>query len=120
MAANQSLWPRQWLMTDERIGERLWEAIGRLPRGEGGIVFRHYGLADDERAQLGARIAKAAAERELVLAVAGSIPLAERLGAALLHNPDGPASLPISLSVHDEADATKARALRERRTSSST
>ena len=98
-------------MTDERIGEQLWEAIDRLPRGLGGIVFRHHGLARDERAKLGARITKAAAERELVLAVAGSALLAERLDAALLHNPDGPANLPISLSVHDEADATRARAL---------
>jgi thiamine-phosphate pyrophosphorylase len=111
MAANQSLWPRQWLMTDERIGERLWEAIDRLPRGEGGIVFRHYGLASDVRIMLGTRIANAARERELLLAVAGSALLAERLGAALLHNPDGPASLPISMSVHDEVEAARARAL---------
>ena len=111
MAANQPLWPRQWLMTDERIGERLWEAIDRLPRGEGGIVFRHYGLERDDRAKLGARIANAARERDLLLAVADSALLAERLGAALLHNPGGPASLPICLSVHDEVDAARARAL---------
>lgn len=111
MTANQPSWPRQWLMTDERIGERLWEAIDRLPIGNGGIVFRHYSLDSDERAILGASIAKAAAERELVLAVAGSALLAERLGAALFHNPDRPAGLPISLSIHDEAAAARARQL---------
>ena len=109
MAANQPSWPRYWLMTDERVGERLWEAIDRLPLGHGGIVFRHYGLNTGERLNLGARIAKAAAERELVLAVAGSPEIAERLGAALHHNPSGPASLPISLPVHDEGEAARAR-----------
>ncbi len=108
MAANQPSWPRQWLMTDERIGQRLWQAIDRLPRG-GGIVFRHYGQGDEVRTALGARIASAAAERSLVLAVAGSARLAELLGAALLHNPDGPTGLPISSSVHDEPEAVRAR-----------
>ena len=98
-------------MTDERIGERLWEAIDRLPRGLGGIVFRHYGLGSEERSILGSRIADAAAERELVLAVAGSASLAEQLGAVLLHNPAGLGNLPISLSVHDEAEAARAREL---------
>ena len=111
MAANQPLWPRQWLMTDERIGERLWEAIDRLPSGKGGIVFRHYSLGSGERSALGYRIAQAAAERELLFAVAGSVTLAAQLGAALLHNPDGPTSLPLSLSVHDESEAERARAI---------
>lgn len=111
MAANQPSWPRQWLMTDERIGEQLWEAIDRLPRGNGGIVFRHYSLAGNERAALGTIVARKAAERDLALAVAGSAHLAERLDASLLHNPDRPTSLPVSLSVHDEAEAEKAREL---------
>ena len=38
MAANQSLWPREWLMTDERIGERLWEAVDGLPPGAGVVL----------------------------------------------------------------------------------
>lgn len=111
MAANQPSWPQQWLMTDERIGEHLWEAIERLPQGNAGIVFRHYSLVEEDRLELGARIAKAASERALVLVVGGSPLLAERLGAALLHNPKGAARLPISLSVHDEADAEEARML---------
>ena len=48
MAANQPP-GRGWLMTDERMGERLWEAIDRLPSGSGGIVFRHYQSGSDER-----------------------------------------------------------------------
>ena len=109
MTANQPSWPRQWLMTDERIGERLWEAIDRLPRGSGGIVFRNYSLDRDKRATLGARIAAMAAKRELVFAVAGSAGLAEGLGAELAHNPDRPTGLPFSLSVHNEAEAEMAR-----------
>jgi thiamine-phosphate pyrophosphorylase len=108
MAANQPSWPRQWLMTDERIGERLWEAIDRLPAGRGGIVFRHYSLSPDERSLVGARLAAAARERKLVLAVAGSALLAGQLGAALHHNPAGSPDLPVSLSVHDEAEAARA------------
>ena len=47
--------PRLWLMTDERLGERLFEAIARLPE-EAGIVFRHYGLAEDARRTLFERV----------------------------------------------------------------
>ena len=108
MAANQPSWPRQWLMTDERIGDRLWEAIDHLPFGRGGVVFRHYSLSEEVRLKLGIAIAAAARRRELVLAVAGSARLAEQLGAALRHNPAEPADLPISLSVHDEAEAARA------------
>ncbi len=108
MAANQPSWPRQWLMTDERIGDRLWEAIDRLPFGRGGVVFRHYSLSEEVRLKLGIAIAAATRRRELVLAVAGSARLAEQLGAALHHNPADPADLPISLSVHDEAEAARA------------
>lgn len=40
--------PREWLMTDERQGDRLFDALARLPAGAG-IVFRHYKLPPDER-----------------------------------------------------------------------
>ncbi|MBZ6377572.1 hypothetical protein B5C34_04235 [Pacificimonas flava] len=33
--------PVRWLFTDERIGDRLWTSLERLPRGSG-VVFRHY------------------------------------------------------------------------------
>ena len=43
--------PREWLMTDERQGDRLFDALARLPTGAG-IVFRHYSLHSDERRRL--------------------------------------------------------------------
>lgn len=61
--------PRQWLMTDPRMGEALWRALERLPRG-GGVVFRHYGAPDREAVL--ARVAKVARRRGLVLVVAGA------------------------------------------------
>ena len=108
MAANQPSWPRHWLMTDERIGDRLWDAIDRLPSGAG-IVFRHYSLGRNDRSRLGEKVSAAASKRGLLFAVAGSTSLAEELGAALLHNPDDVSSLPISMAVHDEAEAERAR-----------
>jgi thiamine monophosphate synthase len=91
-------------MTDERIGDRLWQAIDRLPPGEGGIVFRHYRLGEEERRQLGGKVAGVARERQLVLAVAGDL-LAHELGAALVHNPVATDDLPVSMAVHDEREA---------------
>jgi thiamine-phosphate pyrophosphorylase len=62
--------PRLWLMTDERQGETLFDAIGRLPAGAG-IVFRHYSLAAPERRALWQRVRAAARGRRLTLVVAG-------------------------------------------------
>ena len=106
MAANQPPWPREWLMTDERVGDRLWQAIDALPEG-GGVVFRHHATAEPERIALGNRLASTCRERRLVLAVASDVELAALLGAELVHNPAGdPGKLPVSRSVHsaDEAD----------------
>lgn len=61
--------PRVWLMTDPRMGDDLWRALERVPRG-GGVVFRHYGVAGREA--LLARVAKVARRRRLVLVVAGA------------------------------------------------
>jgi thiamine-phosphate pyrophosphorylase len=105
MAVNQSPWPRDWLMTDERMGERLWDAMLRVPAGTGGIVFRHHSLGPAERLELGMRVAALAQERKLVLAVSRDPELAERMGAKLVHNPSEPSELPFSLSVHDEREA---------------
>jgi thiamine-phosphate pyrophosphorylase len=95
-------------MTDERMGDRLWEAVERLP-ASAGIIFRHYTLDDAKRVDLGLRLAERANVRQLVLGAAGSRQLAERLGAALVHNPDGPGKLAWSAAVHDEAEALAAR-----------
>jgi len=62
--------PRIWLMTDERLGDALWGAIDRLPRGAG-VVFRHYSLPLPERRALFARVSAQARRRGLVLIVAG-------------------------------------------------
>ncbi|MHA6718538.1 thiamine phosphate synthase [Sphingomonas sp. RS6] len=62
--------PRLWLMTDPRMGERLWDALEHLPRGSG-VIFRHYQLSPAERRALFARIAAVARRRGLVLVRAG-------------------------------------------------
>jgi len=109
MAANQPPWPRDWLMTDERMGERMWEAIGRVPAGTGGIVFRHYSLDPSERLELGERVSALAHQRKLTLAVGRDPRLAKQLGAQLIHNPSGPSELRFSMAVHDEREADAAR-----------
>lgn len=62
--------PTLWLMTDERMGERLWSAIAALPRGAG-IVFRHYATPPRDRRALFARVAALARRRHLILVRAG-------------------------------------------------
>ena len=110
MAANQSPWPREWLMTDERIGDRLWEAIDALPTGAG-VVFRHYATPEGERARLAQKVAELCRDRGLALAIARDIFLAGSLDAALVHNPAGdPAALPISRSAHSLEEAQSASA----------
>lgn len=107
MTARQRDWPRAWLMTDERMGERLWAAIDRLPLKHSGIVFRHYGTPPDVRATLARRVANICHRRSLTLAIAGDEELACTLGADLIHNPaKSPMRLPFSRSVHslEEAD----------------
>jgi thiamine-phosphate pyrophosphorylase len=94
-------------MTDERLGERLWEAMDRMP-ASAAIVYRHYGLGDAPRLALGQELAARAGQRGLLLAVAGSPKLASQLGAALVHNPVGPVDLPWSMAVHDRLEAMEA------------
>ena len=111
MSSRQREWPRQWLMTDERLGDRLWEAIERLPAGSG-IVFRHYALERGERANLAADVAQLGRMRGLTLAVAHDEELASSLEADLVHNPaQGATDRPFSRSVHslDEAKAARSK-----------
>jgi thiamine-phosphate pyrophosphorylase len=111
MTARQRPLPRVWLMTDERMGERLWEAIDRLPIKHSGIVFRHYRTLPDVRAILAGRIADICHRRSLTLAIAADANLARSLGADLVHNPgEVPADLPFSRSVHSIEEAARARA----------
>lgn len=72
--------PRLWLMTDERMGDRLWEAIARLPRGSG-IIFRHYRLDRDERSRLFRKVRRLAKRNRHVLLVGGCARDARRLQA---------------------------------------
>lgn len=64
--------PRLWLMTDERMGEGLWDALQRLPRGAG-VVFRHHDTPQAERRELLAHVRRIAGRRRLTLLVAGGV-----------------------------------------------
>ena len=110
MFARQTGWPHCWLMTDERMGDRLWAAIDRLPIGDGGVVVRHYQLGHAERTALAERIAGLCRRRGLMLAIARDEELARQLGAQLVHHPDViPDDLPFSRPVHSLAEAEQAR-----------
>lgn len=58
-------------MTDERMGESLWDALERLPTGAG-VVFRHYSLARAARQRTFARVERVARRRKLLLILAGA------------------------------------------------
>jgi thiamine-phosphate pyrophosphorylase len=91
--------PRLWLMTDERQGKGLFDAIGRLPDGAG-IVFRHYGLEEVARRDLFERV-KAAAPGPVLLA--GPAERARAWGADGSHGSGRGAGLR-SAPVHDHAE----------------
>jgi thiamine-phosphate pyrophosphorylase len=58
-------------MTDERMGEGLWPALQRLPKGAG-VIFRHYVTPPAERRALYDRVRSVAKRRRLMLLLAGS------------------------------------------------
>ena len=104
MSSRQTL-PRIWLMTDRRIGKALWDCIERVPE-RGGVVLRHH----RSDAAFGERVAQACHARDLMLAVAGDVAYARRLGAAMVHNPDGDGDgLLTSRAVHDRDEAAAAQ-----------
>ena len=76
--------PRLWLMTDERQGDSLWQALEALPRGSG-IVFRHYSLGSEERRRQFEKVRKLARKRRLLLLLAGSPAAARAWKAAGSH-----------------------------------
>lgn len=63
--------PTLWLMTDERMGDTLFDAINSLPRGSG-IVFRHYSLEKATRRELLSKVTKLARRNRHVLVIGGS------------------------------------------------
>ena len=79
MRADQPL-PRQWLMTDERLGDALLRAVERLPP-DAGIVFRHHSLAEERRRALFEQVRRAARARRLLLLLAGPADQARAWGA---------------------------------------
>jgi len=101
MAPRQPL-PRAWLVTDERQGDRLLPAVGRLPFGSG-ILFRHYSLPPDQRLALFLDIRRLARRRGHLLLVAGSAALSKRWGADGWHG-WGRGSGLHSISVHSLAE----------------
>lgn len=109
MVSRQRSWPRQWLMTDERMGERLWSILEGSP-GETGVVVRHYSASSAERAAIAHRVAGICRKRQMTFAIAADEDLALALGAQLVHNPTArPGALPFSLSVHSNQEAIAAR-----------
>jgi thiamine-phosphate pyrophosphorylase len=109
MTTRQRSWPRQWLMTDERMGEALWPALESLT-GDAGIVVRHYSIAAAEREAIAHRIAEICRMGRITFAIAKDEELALALGADLVHNPPRrPKSTPFSLSVHSMDEAIAAR-----------
>src|SRR3569623_1177689 len=101
MPTRQTAWPRQWLITDERMSDRLWEAIARLPDDAAGIVFRHYSTEKDKRAALARKVAAICRRRGITLGVAGDVCLAGSVGADFIHRPGVATLLPTSLPVHN-------------------
>jgi thiamine-phosphate pyrophosphorylase len=63
--------PRLWLMTDERMGDRLLPTIAALPR-RSGVIFRHYSLPKKERSALFDQVERITRKRRLVLLIGGS------------------------------------------------
>lgn len=71
-------------MTDERLGaglgEGLWDALARLPRGSG-VVFRHYATPAAERRRMFAKVVRVAKRRGLVVVRAGASALPHEGGS---------------------------------------
>ena len=103
--------PPLWLFTDtERLPDPLL-AVGRLPRGLAGVVFRHDGHPDRE--SLAHAVAKICRARRLVLTIAGDTRLAARLHAGVhLRGGRWPSTVRaagfVTSSAHSAADLRRA------------
>lgn len=98
--------PTLWLMTDERMGDALWDAVRRLPGGTG-IVFRHHATPPAERRRLFARLLRIARAHGLVLVRAGEQRMAGEMG---VHR--GRSHQLVTWPVHDGREAKSARRAR--------
>ncbi|TVV76842.1 thiamine phosphate synthase [Sphingomonas solaris] len=103
--------PTRWLMTDERLGEALWSALARLPRGAG-VVFRHYATPMPARRVLFDRVRAITRRRRLVLVLAGPPRQALAWGADGAHGRPphrAPARLLRTVPVHGARELAAAR-----------
>lgn len=100
-----------WLFTDARRLADPCPAIGRLPKGLAGVVFRHDRVPG--RAALASRIAGLCRARRIALVIAGDPSLAARLGAGFhLREPRSPPEVRrrglLTASAHDRATLLRA------------
>jgi len=91
--------PRLWLLTDERLGDGLLDAVARLPAAAG-IVFRHYSLPEVARRDLFDRVRAA---HDGLLLLAGPPEQSKLWGADGSHG-RGPGSGFRSAPVHSYAE----------------
>lgn len=90
--------PVVWLMTDERLGAGLYQALRRLPPGAG-VVFRHYATPSRERRALFLAVRRIAhARRLIVVSAGGTLP-----GADGVHRARGPGL--VTWPAHDRREA---------------
>ncbi|WP_311269991.1 thiamine phosphate synthase [Sphingobium sp. WCS2017Hpa-17] len=104
--------PDLWLMTDERIDDAaLLAAAARLPKGQAGIVFRHYRTAPPVRRALFDALRAIARRRRLLLLVASDARLAVAWRADGVHGDGRRMARPLlrSRAVHDRQQALTAR-----------
>jgi thiamine-phosphate pyrophosphorylase len=99
-------------MTDERMGDGLWDALERLPRGAA-VIFRHYGLSPEPRRELYEQVRAVTRRRGLWLLLAGSLRQAAAWKADGAHgrSPHRRSSRPLlrSAAVHDRIELRAAR-----------
>ena len=103
--------PRLWLLTDERQGASLWQALNRLPRNSG-IIVRHYGLDPSERIHFTRRVEGIARRRGLRLYRTA---IDHRPADGLYAKPTSPArrgGLPLAVPVHDMREIDRAHRMR--------
>lgn len=85
------------------MGDALWPALRRLPRG-GGVIFRHHATPVAERRRLFAQVRVIARRRGLVLIRAGAVRMAGEDGS---HGRPGHGS--VTWPAHDRREAVRAR-----------
>jgi thiamine-phosphate pyrophosphorylase len=103
MTPRQPVLPHLWLMTDERLGDGLFAAIDRLPRGSG-VIFRHYSLPLAERRILFEAVRRRTRRRGLVLLLAGDERMARHWRADGAHHRQPHAPRFGTAPVHDRRE----------------